>query len=117
MRWIGPVLIILAILVSKNLAAQGYTESDGLDRKHRDFGGKPCLETSGVTHPLASNPRISTHAVVLNNRCSDRISAKVCYYNTDDCTLVEVPGKSTKEQAIGVFPAMQVFRYVVREQF
>jgi hypothetical protein len=28
-----------------------------------------------------------------------------------------VPGNSRKEQVIGVFPAMQMFRYEVKEQF
>jgi hypothetical protein len=28
-----------------------------------------------------------------------------------------VPGNSSKEQIIGVFPAMQIFRYEVKEQF
>jgi hypothetical protein len=117
MRWVGHMVMILTALVAENLRAQGFTSSDGLDQKHRDFAGKACLETSGVSHALASNPRILTHAVVLDNHCSDRIKAKVCYYKTDECTDVEVPGKSTKEQTIGVFPAMQVFRYDVREQF
>lgn len=117
MRRVGPVAMILTVLVAGNLRAQGFSNSDSLDRKHRDFGGKACLETNGVSRPLASNPRILTHAVVLDNHCSDRIKAKVCYYKTDDCTDVDVPGKSSKEQTIGVFPAMQVFRYEVKEQF
>jgi hypothetical protein len=117
MRWCGPVVVILAVLFSENLSAQGYTASDSVDRKHRDFAGKPCLETSGVSHPLASNPRILNHAVSLNNHCAERIKAKVCFYKTDECTVVEVPGNSRKEQVIGVFPAMQLFRYEVKEQF
>ena len=117
MRWYGPAILVLTVLFSDSLFAQGYTQSDGVDRKHRDFAGKPCLETSGVSHPLASNPRVLSHAVSLNNHCAERIKAKVCYYKTDECTDVEVPGNSRKEQVIGVFPAMQLFRYDVKEQF
>jgi hypothetical protein len=113
--WCGTVFALL--LFPYSLAAQGFTESDGFQQKHRDYSGKPCLETTGVSQPLASNPRILNHAVSLENRCSDRIKAKVCYYKTDECTNVEVPGHSRKEQIIGVFPAMQIFRYEVREQF
>jgi hypothetical protein len=117
MRWRIPTAVILSLLFSRGLSAQGYTASDSLERKHRDYAGKPCLETGGVSRPLASNPRILDHAVSLENHCSNPIKAKVCYYHTDDCTDVEMPGNSRKEQIIGVFPAMQLFRYEVREQF
>jgi hypothetical protein len=66
---------------------------------------------------MASNPRILSHSVSLDNHCSDRIKVKVCYYKSDECTDVEVPGHSRKEQIIGVFPAMQLFRYETKEQF
>jgi hypothetical protein len=117
MRWTTSVVMLLAALCFKSLFAQGFTDSDSIDPKHRDFGGKVCLQTSGMSRPLASNPRILNHSVVLDNHCVGRIKAKVCYYGTDECTDVEVPGNSRKEQVIGVFPAMQTFRYAVKEQF
>jgi hypothetical protein len=115
----GRLLIGFFILssMSGGLSAQGFTDSDSLAQKHRDYAGKPCLETSGDSQPLASNPRIVNHAVRLNNHCPVPIKAKVCYYKSDDCTDVVVPGNSLKEQLIGVFPAMQMFRYEVKEQF
>jgi hypothetical protein len=116
-RWIGATLIILSLAAARSLSAQGYTSNDGIGRLHRDFTGKPCLETKGVSRPLASDPRILDHAVDLENHCFDRIKVKVCYYHTDECTDVEVPGNSRKEQIIGVFPAMQLFRYEVKELF
>ena len=114
-HWLSAPLFSLAL--AGPLLAQGFTESDSVERKHRDFAGKPCLETSGVSRPLASNPRILDHAVSFENHCFDRIKVKVCYYHTDDCTDVDVPGNSRKEQIIGVFPAIQQFRYEVKEQF
>jgi hypothetical protein len=117
MCWIRPIVVFVLLLFPHQSSAQGFTDSDSIQQKHRDYAGKPCLETTGVSQPLASNPRILNHAVSLENRCSDRIKAKVCYYKTDECTNVEVPGHSRKEQIIGVFPAMQTFRYEVREQF
>jgi hypothetical protein len=115
MRCSGAKVLLLLAGFSRSLYAQGYTESDSVQQKHRDFAGKPCLVTNGVSHPLASNRRILNHAVSLDNHCSERIKARVCYYKTDQCTDVEVPGKSTKEQIIGTFPAMQIFRYDVKE--
>ena len=115
MLWIRLIVLFLLMAFSPSLLAQGYGSSN--QKQHRDFAGKPCLQTSGISRPLASNPRILDHAVSLDNRCFERIKAKVCYYNTDECTDVEVPPHGHKEQIIGVFPAMQVFRYDVREQF
>ena len=113
----GSIVLVLVVLFSSDLFAQGYTTSDVGDRKHRDFAGKPCLETTGIAQPLASNPRIVNHSVSLDNHCVEQIKAKVCYYGTENCTNVEVPPHSRKEQVIGVFPAMQQFRYDVKEQF
>jgi hypothetical protein len=113
--------IVLTALWSSAACAQvqglGVAENDLAARRHLDFNGKPCLQSSGTSKPLASNPRILNHAVVLENHCSEKIKAKVCYYRSDECTDVEVPPRSQREQIIGVFPAMQTFRYEVREQF
>jgi hypothetical protein len=114
---VRPAILFVLLLFSRSVFAQGFAASDSVERKHRDFAGKPCLETTGVSHPVASNPRILNHAVSLDNHCAERIKAKVCYYKTDECTDVEVLGNSRKEQIIGVFPAMQIFRYEVKEQF
>jgi len=117
MRWSGSAVVILILLFSESLSAQGYTTSELGARKHRDFAGKLCLETNGNSSALASNPKILNHSVILDNRCFEPIKAKVCYHGTDECTDVEVPPRSRKEQVIGVFPAMQLFRYDVKEQF
>jgi hypothetical protein len=117
MHVISPMVVIWSVLFSGSLFAQGYSGSDVGDRKHLDYAGKPCLTTSGISSPLTSNPRIMNHTVSLDNHCFDRIRAKVCYYKTDECTDVVVPGNSNKKQTIGVFPAMQNFRYEVKEQF
>jgi len=111
------VTALLALSFPGDLLAQGFTSSAIGDRKHRDFVGKPCLETSGTAQPLVSNPRILNHSVTLDNHCPERIKVKVCYHGTDECTDVDVPPGSRKEQIIGVFPAIQQFRYDVKEQF
>ena len=117
MRWYGRATTVVTVLCSSALFAQGFTSSDVADRKHLDFAGKPCLETSGSAVPLASNPKIQSHLVNLSNRCIDMIKVKLCYYKTDDCIDVEVPGHSRKEQVLGVFPELQQFKYQVKEQF
>ena len=111
------VTALLALSFPGDLLAQGFTSSAIGDRKHRDFVGKPCLETSGTAQPLVSNPRILNHSVTLDDHCPERLKVKVCYHGTDECTDVDVPPGSRKEQIIGVFPAIQQFRYDVKEQF
>jgi len=109
--------IPLAALCASAAHAQGIAQNNLASRQHLDYVGKPCLASTGVSHPLASNPRILNHAVSLDNHCFEPIKVKVCYYKTDECTDVQVPPRGRKEQIIGVFPAMQEFRYEVKEQF
>jgi hypothetical protein len=117
MKWNWLFAALISLPYANGLLAQGFMTSNVGDRKHLDFLGKPCLETSGTAKPLASNPRILDHIVSLENRCIERIKVRICYHETEDCTDVEVPGRSRKEQVIGVFPAMQQFRYDIKEQF
>jgi hypothetical protein len=117
MRWYAAAIVVPIILLPSGLFGQGVFGGNVTDRKHRDIAGKPCLQSSGSATPLASNPRIQNHLVSLDNHCPAQIKAKVCYYGTDECTDVAVPGYSHREQVIGVFPAIQQFRYEVKEQF
>jgi hypothetical protein len=110
MRWSGSAVVILILLFSESLSAQGYTTSELGDRKHRDFAGKLCLETNGNSSALASNPKILNHSVILDNRCFEPIKAKVCYHGTDECTDVEVPPRSRDDLAeIRAVPRSQQF--------
>jgi hypothetical protein len=111
------VALVLAMLFSSDLLAQGFTTNSAGERKHRDFVGNVCLGVNGTSQPLASNPKIFNHVVSVENRCAERIKVRICYHGTDSCSDVEVPGRSHKEQVIGVFPAMRLFQYDVKEQF
>lgn len=114
----GMVIVVVLALAHGALAqGLGIAENKIGARRHLDYVGKPCLTTSGVARPLASNSRILNHSVSVENHCFETIKAKLCYYGGDECTDVTVPGGSTKEQVIGVFPAMEMFRYEVKELF
>jgi len=117
MRHFDPAFVVSAALCASAAQAQGTAQNNLAGRTHRDFVGKPCLSSTGVSQPLASNPRIFNHAVSLDNHCFETIKVKVCYYKSDECTDVQVPPRGRKEQIIGVFPAMQQFRYEVKELF
>jgi hypothetical protein len=118
----GPLLLRIAIIAGLVLPQAAVAQKAQVvvkkgARQHLDFAGKPCLSTEGAARPLASNARIMNHVVSFDNHCSDRIKLKVCYADTEDCTDVEVPGYGRKDQVIGIFPALQLFRYEVKEQF
>src|SRR5262249_24253394 len=116
-RWHCAAVGLAIILVPSVVFAEGVAGGDLASRKHLNLLGKPCLESTGSTTPLASNPRIQNHLVSLNNRCPGPIKATVCYYKSDECVDVDVPGYSRREQVLGVFPAIQQFRYEVKERF
>lgn len=118
----GPLLLRIAIIAGFVLPHAAVAQKAQIvvkksARQHLDFAGKPCLSTEGTARPLASNARIMNHVVSFDNHCFDRIKLKVCYADTEDCTDVEVPGYARKDQVIGIFPALQLFRYEVKEQF
>jgi len=116
-KWNWLLAVLLSFSFASELLAQGFTSSEVSERKHRDFGGKLCLETTGSTKALASNPKIFNHIIVAENHCIDPIKAQICYHGNDTCVDIEIPGRSRKEQLLGVFPAMQQFRYDVKERF
>jgi hypothetical protein len=78
--------------------------------------GKPCIELFGAAQPLASNKRVFYHLVRANNNCSQRIMLQVCYYQTETCSNLEVPGYGRTEATLGIMPATSAFRFEYREQ-
>jgi hypothetical protein len=117
MGLIKATCAVVLLILCPEAMAQGVTDSDRLAPKHRNFAGKPCLESNGLSRATVSNPRISVHSVEIKNSCSERIKVKLCYHGSTDCSDVDVPGNSRKETVLGVLPATQMFRYDINEQF
>ena len=84
---------------------------------HRGPTGSPCLAVGGFARPHLVNPNLYDHVVVVVNKCPQRIAMRVCYYNTQDCIPVEVPGNERKEAILGVLPSAKDFRFEFREKF
>jgi hypothetical protein len=78
--------------------------------------GKPCIDLFGEAQALAVNKRIFYHVVRASNNCSQRITLQVCYYQTDTCSNLQVPGYSRAEATLGIMPATPAFRFEYREQ-
>jgi hypothetical protein len=85
--------------------------------RHRDFTGRPCLDVVGYAQPHTINPNLYDHVVTALNHCPQRIAIEVCYYQSQDCIPMTVPGDERKEVVIGTMPAEKDFSFEFREKF
>jgi hypothetical protein len=86
-------------------------------KMHLGPTGKPCLTVLGYANPEIVNPNIFNHMITVNNDCSQVIKMQVCYYQSQQCVPLDVPGYGRKEVALGIMPAMKQFRFEYREKF
>jgi hypothetical protein len=85
-----------------------------LPPRHRDPGGRTCLEVIPMARKQAINPSIYDQILILDNRCSTDIRLRACYFGTNSCKVMSVGAYKRVEQLLGVFPS-QVFRFSFRE--
>jgi hypothetical protein len=85
--------------------------------RHRGPTGKPCLTVSGSSRSHTIDQNLYDHVITVTNGCALRIALRVCYYATDECIAMEVPGDETKEAVLGTLPSMKDFRFEFREKF
>jgi hypothetical protein len=85
--------------------------------RHRDFTGRPCLSVLGYARPHVIDPNLYDHVISATNNCPQRIAINVCYYHTQDCIPMEIPGDATREGVLGMMPAEKGFRFEFRERF
>ena len=86
-------------------------------KTHYSPTGKPCLTVLGSAKPQIINPNIFEHMIIATNDCSRPIKAQVCYYQSQQCIPLDVPGYGRKEVVLGIMPAMNQFRFEYRELF
>src|ERR1700733_8096204 len=96
-----------------NFEASGSTEV----LRHRSPLGTPCLGVLGNSRPHTTNPNLYDNVVIVTNSCPQRIALRVCYYGSDECVAMEVPGNERKEAILGTLPSMKNFRFEFREKF
>jgi hypothetical protein len=85
--------------------------------RHRGPTGSPCLSVGGFARPHLVNPNLYDHVIAAVNKCPQRISMQICYYNSQDCVSVEIPGNERKEAILGAMPSVKYFRFEFREKF
>jgi hypothetical protein len=86
-------------------------------RRHRDLAGSPCLTVSGFAQAHVIDPNLYDDVIAVVNGCPHRIAMQVCYYQSDSCIEMDVPGESRKEAILGILPATKDFRFEFREKF
>jgi hypothetical protein len=85
--------------------------------RHRGPTGSPCLTVSGNARPHAMSPNVYDHVISVQNSCAQSVTIRVCYYKSQDCLPMEIPGGERKEAILGTLPAVKDFRFEFREKF
>lgn len=126
-RWFYGLLECCVFLsaISGSVSAQNSADSQRIFGatgnhevlRHRDFTGSPCLTLGGYARPHIINPNLYDDVVTVRNNCPQRIDLQVCYYQTQECIPVEVPGGETKQAILGSMPSIKDFRFDYREKF
>lgn len=85
--------------------------------RHRDFAGKPCLAVTGSARPHADDPNLYDDVITVLNSCPQRIAMQVCYYESEECIPMDIPGGERKEAILGILPSIADFRFEFHEKF
>ena len=85
--------------------------------RHRGPTGKPCLVVSGYPRAHTIDHNLYDHMITVTNACAQRIAMQVCYYRSQECIRIEVPGGERKEAILGSLPSVKDFRFEFREKF
>jgi hypothetical protein len=85
--------------------------------RHRDLVGKPCLTITALSRPHVVNPQLFDHVLLADNHCNQPIKLHACYFKTEYCIDMDVPGYGRKEAILGMRPSEPTFRYDIKEKF
>jgi hypothetical protein len=98
---------------SPTFGASGGTEI----LRHRGPTGNACLTIAGSGRPHIINPKLYDHVVNVTNSCAQRIALQICYYRSQECISMEIPGGGRKEAILGTLPSVKDFHFEFREKF
>jgi len=85
--------------------------------RHRGPTGNACLAVAGQARPHTINPKLYDHVIKVTNSCAQRIALQICYYRSQECISMEIPGGERKEAILGTLPSVKDFRFEFREKF
>ena len=93
------------------------SRGDATAQRHLNSLGGPCLLVQGESRHQAINIHMFDHVILAKNSCAENIRLEVCYYGSQRCIPMSVPGYSRREVVLGVMPATQDFRFEFKERF
>jgi hypothetical protein len=85
--------------------------------RHRDSLGRPCLTVYGSLRPHSINKNLHEQVISASNRCGQSIKMQVCYYRSQECILMRIPGWARIEGILGAPSSNLRFQYEFRELF
>jgi hypothetical protein len=121
--------IILGLILHSSLGGLAFAQSNlsssgsifpapnDMKKRHMSPTGKPCLTLEAYSKTQVINKDIYEHWVGATNSCGQHIKVKVCYYETEDCIVMDVPPYDRQDSVLGIYPALKDFRYDAKEQF
>ena len=107
-------------------------------RAHLDPYGKRCVKVAASSHQKTdfrkifgagqtssgnnseqgvNSTKLFEHIISAENHCGQTIKLRVCYYGSQNCIPLDVPGYGHQQASLGVAPGMPGFRYQYIEQF
>ena len=112
-------ILVLGLLVPAWLADSASSQilATSQNRRLMSPTGRPCLTLQGSARPQAINPKIFEHWVGAANICGKNIKVQVCYFGSQDCIAMDVPPWGHQDLVLGIYPALQDFRFDAKEQF
>jgi hypothetical protein len=93
------------------------TSGDSKNLRHRDFTGKPCLTVTGFARAETTDPDLYDDMIAAQNSCPQHIVIQVCYYQSEECIPMDVPGDEQREAVLGSLPSTQEFQFEFREKY
>jgi hypothetical protein len=85
--------------------------------RHRDPAGRPCLGVGGYARAYSTQATLYDHVILATNSCAKTIKVSVCYYKSQQCVTLDVPGRSQREGTLGTMPSIKDFQFEFRERF
>lgn len=120
-RLLGLIVLVLfdGVALGQSLFPSGgmFANPNAANRRHMGPTGSPCLALEAYAKAQTTNKNIFEHWIGARNSCGQYIKVKVCYYQTQDCIVMDVPPWDRQDSVLGIFPALSEFRFESREQF
>ena len=82
----------------------------------RDALNRPCLDVEAAARVQVVNPDMVDHVVSVKNNCPRLIKVKVCYFNSERCNQVDVPGYQRVDVTLGSMRGNNYFRYMLQQK-